>query len=360
MIEHTQVLRIKKLRGSGIIAIAARHNLEPDARAKPHIDSSKTSQNVVLRGANLAADVAAEAVSMMEQAKVKRRINEVLGLEVIFSLPPFSGITEQDFFNDALAWAEDFFEIPILSAVIHNDEVAPHCHVIMLPLFDGRMIGSGLMGNKQRLKALQADFHAKVGQGYGLKRGEPVKRHSAAARSKAADSVIDALRKALRGIDEPTFWDAMRDTITESTGALMAYFDIEYEKPKQPKKTFAGIMTKKFKPEKPIGNGNSTKPIGIDAEISAPKVQSLSCVGFANSTPLIQPADTSIPDYDEQEYVRMRDEDQPASFWDGELGNYVRPQSKMKPKSAKIEQVRAAMIDLDLNPENFTIELLET
>lgn len=346
MIEHTQVLRIKKLRGSGIIASAARHNLreiQSENGADSHIDPDKTSQNIVMKGAGRAADVSAQAVSMMEQANVKRRKNEVLGLEIIFSLPPSSGIAEQNFFTDAVAWAEVFFEIPILSAVIHNDEVAPHCHIIMLPLFDGRMIGSGLMGNQQRLKAIQADFHAKVGQRYGLKRGEPVARHSIAARAKAAEKIIHAMRKMLPGINEPTFWDAMRDTITESPAALMAYFGIEYEIPKQPKKTFAGIMTKKFKPEKPIGNGKQTKTIGNDAEISAPKVQSLSCVGNVKSTPLIQPADTSIPDDDEQEYVRVREEDQPADCWDHEIGDYVRPQPKTKTRSAKIEQASKAI-----------------
>jgi len=341
MIEHTQVLRIKKLKGSNIIAVAARHNLreiQAENGADSHIDASRTHLNDILKGAGCAVDVAAQAVSRMEQAKVKRRKNEVLGLEVLFSLPLSSGIAEQQFFADSVVWAEVYFEVPILSAIIHNDEAAPHCHVIMLPLFDGRMIGSGLVGNKQRLKALQTDFHAKVGQQYGLKRGEPVKRHSAAARSKAADSVIDDMRKALRGIDEPTFWDAMRDTITENPAALMAYFGIEFENPKQPKQTFSGIMTKKFKPEKPIGNGKHSKPIGNEAVICAPKVQSLSCVGFANSTPLIQPADTQPPAY-QDEYARESEEDQPAGSWDSESGEYIRPPMKKKPRSAEVERV---------------------
>ncbi len=238
MIEHIQVLRIKKLKGSNIISIAARHNLreiQAERGSDGHIDPSRTSQNVILRGAGSAAAISAQAVSMMELAKVKRRKNEVLGLEIIFSLKHSSGIAEQNFFTDAIAWAEGFFEIPILSAVIHHDEAAPHCHVIMLPLFDGRMIGSGLMGNRQRLKALQADFHLKVAQRYGLKIGTPARRPSAAARAKAAESVINAMRKVLNGFDEPTFWDAMRDTITETPSALMAWFGIEYEKSKQPK-----------------------------------------------------------------------------------------------------------------------------
>jgi hypothetical protein len=341
MIEHTQVLRIKKLKGCNIIANAARHNLreiQAERGADSHIDPSRTSQNIVVQGADNAADVSAQAVSMMEQSNVKRRKNEVLGLEVLISLPPSSGIAEQQFFNDAVEWTERYFEVPILSAVIHNDEEAPHCHVIMLPLFDGRMIGSGLMGNKQRLKAIQADFHAKVGQGYGLKRGEPVKRHSAAARAKVAEQIIKAMRNVLSSLP-PSFWDAMRDTLTETPSALMSYFGIEYEKPKQPKQTFAGIMTKKFKPEKPIGNRKHSKPIGNDAEISNPKEQSLSCVGNAISSSLIQPADTTQSEDFQDMYVE-REEDHSAGSWDSETGEYIRSPMKTKTRSAEVERVR--------------------
>lgn len=51
--EHTQLLRIKKLKGGGIIATAARHNLRETQAvrgADSHIDPRKTSLNVVLRG----------------------------------------------------------------------------------------------------------------------------------------------------------------------------------------------------------------------------------------------------------------------------------------------------------------------
>ena len=263
--EHAQLLRIKKLKGGGIIAIAARHNLEPEARDKVHIDPRKSSQNIVLRGAGRAVDVAAEAVRLMEQAKAKPlRKDAVRALEIIVSLPPASGIAEMDFFTDAVAWAEQFFEIPILSAVIHNDEAAPHCHVLMLPLFDGRMLGSALIGNRGRLLAMQADFHAKVGQGYGLKRGTPAKRHSGAARASAADGIVAALRRDKTSLDDPAIRDALREVIAETMPVhLMGLLKLDVPEVRTPKpKTFASIMTKQFKPEKPIGF-QSKKPIGL-------------------------------------------------------------------------------------------------
>ena len=100
---------------------------------------------------------------VLAKLKVTRK-NGVLGIEIIISLPPSSGIDEQQFFIDVVKWAEGFFEIPILSAVIHYDEAAPHIHIIMLPLFNGRMLGSVLIGGKPRLQAMHDDFHTKVGK----------------------------------------------------------------------------------------------------------------------------------------------------------------------------------------------------
>lgn len=350
--EHAQVLRVKTLNkkeyGGNIIEVAARHNLreiQAEIGADSHIDLNRTPQNEILRGAGNAVDVAAEAVSLMKQAQIKPlRINAALGLEILFNLPSSSGIAERDFFNDALKWVKAFFDIPILSAVIHNDEAAPHCHVIMLPLFNGRMIGNALLGNPLKLKAMHADFYTKVGQRYGLKLPKPAKRHSAATRASAADKVVNAMRKALRGMDEPTFWDAMRDTITESPAALMAYFGIEYEIPKQPKKTFASIMTKNCPEQKRkttiVVHSKST--IVVTPATSAAKVKPLSCVVVVDSSPPVQPANTSHSS-NQDEYAREREEEQPASNWDAEIGEYVRPLTNTKTESAELERVRAVI-----------------
>lgn len=346
--EHIQVLRIKKLKGGGIIAHAARHNLremQAEIGADSHIDPRKSSLNVVLRGAGRAADVAAEAVGLMEQAQLKRPLqkNGVHGLEIIFSLPSSSGIAEVDYFSDAVAWAELFFEIPILSAVIHNDEAAPHCHAIMLPLFDGRMIGSALMGNRTRLLAMQADFYAKVGQAYGLKRGTPTKRYSGAARAAAADMVVTALRRAKNSLDDPAIRDALCDVIAETMPAhLMELLQLDMPEVRTPKpKTFASIMTKNCperKHKKPIGNGESSNPIGFNNLTIVPKDQTLSCVGFGKSAPPIPPDNAPFQD----KYTRERETEQ-SGYWDGERGEYIKMPIKTKTRSAKIERVRVAI-----------------
>ena len=347
--EHVQMLRIKKLKGGGIIATAARHNLreiQAEIGADSHIDPSKTSLNVVLRGAGRAADVAAEAVRLMEQAQLKRPLqkNGVHGLEILFSLPSSSGIAEVDYFTDAVEWAELFFEIPILSAVIHNDEAAPHCHAIMLPLFDGRMTGSALVGNRTRLQAMQADFHAKVGQRYGLKRGEPVKRYSGAARTTAADRIVTAIRRAKNSLDDPAIRDALRDAIAETMPVhLMKLLGLDMPEIRTPKhKTFTSIMIqnkpeRKFK--KPIGNDNGTEPIGFASIISDQKDQTLSCVGFQSQPLPVPPQNAPFQD----EYIRESEIEQAASNWDESLGEFIRPTTRTKSKLAETERVRGVI-----------------
>ncbi len=349
--EHTQLLRIKKLKGGGIIATAARHNLremQAEIGADSHIDPRKSSLNVVLRGAGRAADVAAEAVRLMEQANVlplrkakKEQWQPVIGLEMVVSLPPDSGIAEVDYFTDAVAWAALFFEIPILSAVIHNDEAAPHCHVIMLPLFDGRMTGNKLIGNKTRLLAMQADFHAKVGQGYGLKRGTPAKRYSRAARVSAADSIVIALRRNKNSFDDPAIRDALRDAIAETMPVhLMELLGLDMPEVKTPKpKTFASIMTKNCperKHEKAIAILSKANTIAIDAEINPKKEQSLSCVVFPDSPLPVQQDNAPV----QVEYQRESEIGQAASYWDGERGELIKLPTRTKPKSAEVERVR--------------------
>jgi hypothetical protein len=139
----------------------------------------------------------------------------------VISLPPNSGIDERAFFTDALAWAEGYFEVPILSAIIHNDEAAPHCHILMLPLFNGRMIGSRLFGSKQRLQATQASFFEQVGQCYGLARQTPRKRLSATFRRKLAGMVADYLKRNPKSLNEPTILDALRDVIVSSENPIL-------------------------------------------------------------------------------------------------------------------------------------------
>jgi len=337
--EHTQMLRVGKLNYSRTIIKAARHNLreiQAEIGADSHIDPLKSNLNVIVRGSAIAAEVAKEAVNLMEQGMEKSKLRRlrkdaVLGLEMLVSLPASSDIDEQAFFRDSIAWAEGFFEIPILSAIIHNDEAAPHCHVIMLPLFDGRMIGSGLVGNQKRLLAIQDDFHAKVGQAYGLKRGGAAKRYNRAARASASDRIVSALHRSPNTLDDPAIRDALRDVLVESMPVrLMELLGLDVPE----------VKTQKVKPDKPIGV-HREKHIGFAPAVSAPKEQSISCVGFGVSAPDIPP--TAPPITSDSEYIRESDSELTNGYWDEVSGEYIKLPVKTKRRSAEVDRVQGAI-----------------
>jgi Plasmid recombination enzyme len=339
MLERTQVLRIKTLNrktyGGKIIAVASRHNFreaQDEIRTNSHIDSSKTYLNIVLRGEATAAGVAGEAVKLMTQANIKPlRKNAVLGIEAIVSLPPASGIDECAFFNAAVVWAEGYFELPILSAVIHNDEAAPHCHIIMLPLFDGRMLGNKVMGSKPRMLALQADFFDKVGQPFGLARQVPQKRLSGVARAKAAVLVIDCLVKTPKNLNEPTFRDALLDALTVNPMPLMVW--LGFDMPENNNKT-----AKQFKPKTPIVVQAKTA-----IAVSAKNTQPLSCVVVLDSARIIEPPKALLEDDQIEKYSRVRDTELPSSCWDSEQGELIKPKINIKQKSAELERMKGVI-----------------
>jgi hypothetical protein len=347
---HSQFLRIKKLTGKGIIQTAAKHNhreiaAEFGVTKDSHIDPARIAQNLVLRGAGDAAGVAATAQSLMDLAGVKPlRKDAVRALEIIFGLPPASTIPHEAFFNDAVTWAERYFEAPVISAIIHNDEAAPHCHVLLLPLVRGRMIGSDLMGNKSKLQALQADFHTQVGQAYGLTRQAPQKRHSITIRRQALEAARATL-EANSGLNDDVLGVLLEPHLQNPEPLMLA---LGLNMPKSAiKGTFAGIMTKPCKPDKPIGFG-TYKPIGFADEMEQKKERTLSCVGFQNLpsdampdiavdiaveiAPNTEPANDQQTQTIEDDYQRQHDSANSSSYWDEVSGEFIKPPAKLSSK----------------------------
>ena len=340
-----QFLSIKKLKGKGIIQLAAKHNLreiqaEYGVNSDGKIDPERVALNIVLSGADTASGVVGEAQRLMTAAGIKSlRKDAVVGLEVLASLPPNSDINENKYFNDFVLWAESYFEAPILSAIVHNDETAPHCHILLLPLIDGRMAGSDLMGGKTKLQDMHADFYKQVGQHYGLKRQAPQKRHSAAIRKQAVDLAFDALQ--VNGGLNDAVLRVLVDAHLANPEPLMNVLGLRMPESK-PKKSFVEIMTKPCKPENPIGF-ESKKPVGFKGNFiginETQKEQTLSSVGFRSAEPVISPSspppnplNQAPPEQDYIEHItRFSDNDQQASGWDYETGQYRggKPMQKM-------------------------------
>ena len=392
---HAQFLRIKKLTGKAIIEVAARHNhreilAELGAAPGGHIDPARVGLNRVLRGHGTAAAVASEAQALMDAAGVKTtRKDAVRALEIIFSLSPDSSIDNDSFFNESVQWAGQHFAAPVISAIVHNDEAAPHCHVLLLPLVDGRMVGSDLMGGRAKLQAMQADFHAQVGQRHGLTRQAPQKRPNAAIRKQAMDSVFDKL-EANSGLNSALL-RVLLEPHEKNPEPLLLEMGLTMPTSAAIKGDFVKMMTKPCKPEKPIGFGKK-KPIGFDSSAAPENEQTLSCVGFAKFSPSFPPpnepqtatqdqppapaiaitysasircgeiepssmtstassslqasvatvTDPQLTDT-EGDYTRERDDEQPAEQWSCDLGDFIKSTVKASCKPAVIASVRVAL-----------------
>lgn len=173
-LRYEAVFRLKKLTDANIILIAARHNKREALNGKvpDNIDVSRSRLNVCLRGPDSAKEVDELAGRLLAESKTpKPKITAVKGIELLFSLPNGVPFDVESFFEDCVVWAEGRFgRANILSADIHLDESNPHCHVLLMPLIEGRMRGSDMVGGRDELAAHHQSFYADVGSVYGIER----------------------------------------------------------------------------------------------------------------------------------------------------------------------------------------------
>lgn len=166
------VLRLGKVTGKVHLMQAARHNLreiQAELGADGHIDPTRTHLNEVLAGPSNAAQVVRIAEQQIERAGIKLlRRDCVWAVEMLFTLPAHTNIDWRNYFIDSLHWAGDYTACPVLSATVHLDEDAPHMHVLLLPLLQGRMNGSRVVGYKGRLAQTKRSHFEQVGIRYGL------------------------------------------------------------------------------------------------------------------------------------------------------------------------------------------------
>lgn len=272
MRKHAQFVSMKKLKGAGKIEVAAKHNLREIAAEigdYGDIDGRRTNQNYILCGTDTAAGVASDAQSLMDEAGIKSlRKDAVLGLEIIISLRPDSAINARPFFRNSLEWADGYFRAPVVSAVVHRDQKNPHCHIIIVPMVNGHMRGSSLMGNKKKLHLMQVDFNRKVGESYGLTYQAHGKRQVTSKLHLACQTILEAIKAHPERLNETALSDALMAAFSHNSDDLLLAFD---------KKTL-DINPIGFE-VLPIAKQETT-PIGFAHKLTAENKQSISSVGF--------------------------------------------------------------------------------
>jgi Plasmid recombination enzyme len=177
----------------GLLALLKHH--KRTEKPKDNIDPAKSSFNYCLTNVVAPEAITSHANSQMLAAGlVKRRLNGVMAVEVLFSLPiDWHTKDTRPFFRDSLAWVKDTFAGELLSFDVHLDEAAPHAHALILPLVEGRMQGNKMIGGKGNLMRLINLFHKDVAKHYGLSRSD-YKRYNSADKESVALAVINRLQ----------------------------------------------------------------------------------------------------------------------------------------------------------------------
>lgn len=332
------VMRVKKLKGNGIITVAARHNrrvIQAEMGATGSIDPTRSCLNETLVGPSAAADVGQLAKDLMTAAGVvKLRKDAVMGLEIVFSLPHGHALDDRAYFAACAEWAGAAFggAHNVLSVDIHRDEAAPHCHVLLLPLIDGRMDGSNLLGGKQKLMTLQKEFHTAVASKFGLSKAPA--RLAGTAKQAGAKAVLQKLRETSDGALQSQVWAVIREAVERDPAQFLLALGIELVAPKKPGRTMAQIFTSKGK-----GPAKEPNPIGFTLP---EKEQTLCSVGFTPKPPLsaasplparpaparpppaVELPEPQIEDGAQVETTRVRDSDHDPALYDPDTGEYFK------------------------------------
>lgn len=208
--------KITNKKGKDIVHDALAHN-KRTMPSLPSIDVSKSHLNYAFMGFDTPANIATHAKMQMLKAGIdKPRKNGVMAVEVIYSLPiDRHHHHTRPFFNDCYVWTKKTFAGELLSFDVHLDESAPHAHAIILPLVNGKMQGSDMVGGTGNLLRLINLFHLEVGNRYGLS-----KNSKARLTGKSKTSIERLVLARLKAVNDPAMhslvWPQLRDAIHQN------------------------------------------------------------------------------------------------------------------------------------------------
>lgn len=175
------IFRIQKVKSTGIEAMEKHNNRAWECR-NGDIDKSKTTENVELcQQPGSYSDTIQSMIDARYTGKRAVRKDAVRLVEGLITASPefFEGKSREEileFFKDSLNFAEEEFGFQnLVHFTIHFDEKTPHAHFGFCPLTeDGRMSAKAWFNGRTALRKLQDRFHERVGEPWGLERGESV------------------------------------------------------------------------------------------------------------------------------------------------------------------------------------------
>ncbi len=227
---------------------AARHNLreiQAEMGADGCIDVERLRLNEILLGASFAADVNTNAHKKLSLwGFQKQRKDYVQAIEMVFSLPANSLLDQRAYFHACLDWVfHQMGRENVLSAVVHRDEAAPHCHVLILPCKDKRYLGGQLI-KRGPLMSLRKSFEQDVANKYGLRAGSK-RSMTSFERNQQSQLVLDYLQRSHDPVVKSHIWPFVRQEIQLKPEGYLDSLGLSYESSRVAKKvrTSTQIMT---------------------------------------------------------------------------------------------------------------------
>lgn len=245
----SHIIRLGKVKGENGVLVALKHNkrtLQNERGASSNIDVARTPLNYSFTGDSSPETIARLAKAKMIMAGIEKPPkNTVRAVEIVFSLPiDRHNQDTRPFFNDCYEWTKKAFTGELLSFDVHLDESAPHAHALILPLVNGKMQGSDMVGGIGNLNRLINSFYSDVARHYGLSRNER-KRLSSMDKQSLVKMVLAKLEND--PVMQSSVWACFRDAIQNDPMPYAQMLSIELEQKASEVKAFVDIKRSKGK-----------------------------------------------------------------------------------------------------------------
>ena len=167
------ILRTAKKKGAISMYTSLRHNLR--LKNVSNADPDRGDNNTYL-GVSSTAELRSFIDDRVGTVKRKVRPDAVKLVEIMVTASPeftTAGGDIEGYLAKASDWLIDKFgRENVASITVHRDETTPHLHALVVPITrDGRLSAKDTLGGREKLSALQTEFHEQVGAGFGLLRG---------------------------------------------------------------------------------------------------------------------------------------------------------------------------------------------
>lgn len=185
------IARYGKIKSEKHLMVALKHNLREIINPNCSIDPSKSGSNYNFGFAGSSQSKLKMCKRLITEAGIKLRKDAVLAVELVVSLSSWD-TDHKAIFNDIFEWAQKYYGVTIISFDVHLDESFPHCHLLLLPLVSGRMIGSKLVGYKTKITMMKKSIENSVTKLYGILRSENI--NAISSKKTLANEVIERLQ----------------------------------------------------------------------------------------------------------------------------------------------------------------------